>query len=109
MIVGIILHHLVEIQPVAPLARHGHAYQPLCVGGHEVNVSRGGETGRADAVALVFAILIVGHHNNLASRQRSETILDIVKSLFQSGRYFTISGQFWHVILLNTLIPDFPG
>ena len=90
MVVGIGLNHLVQIKPTAPLLRHGHADQSLCMRGHEIHVCQRGESGSAYAVALVLAILIVGNNNNLTARKRGETLLNAIEFLFQIGWYFTI-------------------
>ena len=79
-----------EIEPMAPLRRHGHADESLGVGRHEIHVGCRGETRRADAVSLVLAVLVIRHHDNLAACQCGEAILDSVKLSFQNGAYFTI-------------------
>ncbi len=55
MVVGVVLHHLWELQPSDKGLRHGHADQSLAVSGHKVDVLRGGEFGGADEIALVFS------------------------------------------------------
>ena len=89
VVVGVHLDHLVQIEPMAPLRRHGHADESLGVGRHEIHVGGRGETRRADAVSLVLAVLVIRHHDDLAACQRGEAILDCVKLSFQNGAYFT--------------------
>ena len=89
VVVGVRLDHLMQIEPMAPVRRHGHADEPLGVGRHEIHVGGRGETRRADAVSLVLAVLVIRHHDDLAACERGEAILDSVKLLFQNGAYFT--------------------
>ena len=69
MVVGVVLDHLGKLQLPDEGLRHGHADQALAVGGHKVDVFRGGKLGGADEVALVFPVRIVRHQNEPALLQ----------------------------------------
>lgn len=73
MIVRIVLDHLVQVEFLGIFSRHGHADEPFAVRSHEVDIFRGGEFRRADEVAFVLAIRVVGDENDLA-------VLEIFKS-----------------------------
>ena len=88
VIIRVRLDHLVQIELAAPFPGHRHANQALCMRRHEVYVRGGGESRRADTVAFVFAILIIGDNNNLTARERGETFLNTIEFLFQNSRIF---------------------
>ena len=79
VVVGVVLDHLGEAKLSDVLLRHGHADEALAVGGHEVDVLGGGELRRADEVALILPIGIVGDQNELALPQVLQGLLDGVK------------------------------
>ena len=60
VVVGVVRDHLGKLQLLDVRRRHGHADEPLGVGGHEVDVLRGGELGGADEVPLVLPVRVVG-------------------------------------------------
>ena len=51
--------HLLQAQPGGDSVAHGRADEAFGVGGHEVDVLRGGELGGADHVALVLPVRVV--------------------------------------------------
>ena len=69
VVVGVVLHHLGELQLADKGLRHGHTDQALAVGGHEVDVLRGGKLGGADEIALVFTVRVVCDQNDLPLSQ----------------------------------------
>ena len=54
----------------------GEADQAAPVQGHEVDHLGRGQLGRADEVALVLAVLVVGHDDDLAVAQVVDRLLD---------------------------------
>ena len=66
VVVGVLRDHRRKAEPVAELARHGHADEAAAVDGHEVDVLGRGELARTDEVAFVFTIGIVGDEDDLA-------------------------------------------
>jgi hypothetical protein len=74
MIVCILAYHLRQIEFLAPLPAHRHAYKPASILRHEIDIFTRGELGGADAVAFVFAVGIVCNENYLATPQRFKTI-----------------------------------
>ena len=60
VVVGVVRDHLGKLQLLDVRRRHGHADEPLGVGGHEVDVLRGGELGGADEVPLILPVRVVG-------------------------------------------------
>ena len=79
VVVRILLHHLRQVEPFAPGARHRHADEAPRVGRHEVDVLGRRELGGADAVALVLTVLVVRDHDDLATPQRGEAFFDGIK------------------------------
>ena len=69
VVVGVVLHHLGELQLADKSLRHGHTDQALAVGGHEVDVLRGGKLGGADEIAFVFTVGVVCDQNDLPLSQ----------------------------------------
>ena len=69
MVVGVVLHHLGELQLADKGLRHGHTDQALAVGGHEVDVLRGGKLGGADEIAFVFTVGVICDQNDLSLSQ----------------------------------------
>ena len=61
--VGVAIHHQGQIQNVEALALHGEANQPPGLGGHEVDLFRGGELGGTDQIPLVLPVFIVDNDN----------------------------------------------
>ena len=57
--VGVAIHHQRQIEPIQPLPLHRQADQTPRLGGHEVDLLRGGELGGADHIAFVFPVFIV--------------------------------------------------
>ena len=75
-LLGVALGHLRKAQLVAPLAGEREADEPAPVQGHEVDHLGRGELGRTDEVALVLAVLVVGHDDDLAVPQVVDRLLD---------------------------------
>ena len=69
VVVGVVLHHLGELQLADKSLRHGHTDQALAVGGHEVDVLRGGKLGGADEIAFVFTVGVICDQNDLSLSQ----------------------------------------
>ena len=63
VVVGVVGDHLRELQFAHVLLRHGHTNQPFGVDRHKVDVFERGELRRANQIALVFAVGVVGNHN----------------------------------------------
>ena len=78
--VGVAIHHQRQIEGIEPLTLHRQADQAPCLDGHEVDLLGRGELGRADQVALVFAVLVVDHHDRLAVADRRQGIGDRVET-----------------------------
>ena len=53
---GIVLHHQRQIEPLGHLGQNRHAELTPPVGNHEIDYLRGHFFGRADEIALVFAV-----------------------------------------------------
>ena len=79
VIVRVLGDHLGNLQLLHKLRRHGHTDEALAVGGHKVDVFRGGELGRADKVALVLPVRVVGDQNDLARPQVGQGLLHRVE------------------------------
>ena len=75
VVIGIHLHHLLQAQPVGDLLAHWGADQPLGLHGHEVDVLRGGELGRADQVPLVLPVRVVNGDDQAAGAKLLQSLL----------------------------------
>src|SRR3989442_15172700 len=62
---GVVLRHLREPEGLAALGRERQADQPAPLRRHEIDHLRGDLLGRADQVALVLAVLVVRHDDEL--------------------------------------------
>jgi len=69
VVVGVPGDHLGELELLDVPIGHGHADEALAVGGHEVDVLRGGKLCRADEVPLVLPVGVVGAEDHLALAQ----------------------------------------
>ena len=69
VVVGVVGDHLGEAQAAAQLCAHRHADEPLSHARHEVHVLRRRELRGADEIALVLAIGVVGHQDDLSRAQ----------------------------------------
>ena len=78
--VGVAVHHQGQIQLIEPLPFHGQADQAPGFGGHEIDLLRGGELSGADQIALVFAILVIHHHDHFAIADRGQTVRDGIEA-----------------------------
>ena len=58
-----------QAQGIHALRCHGHADESAGVGGHEVDVLRGGKLPGADEVGFVFAVRVVRHQDEAAHAQ----------------------------------------
>ena len=79
VVVRVLGDHLGNLQLLHKLRRHGHTDEALAVGGHKVDVFRGGELGRADKVALVLPVRVIGDQNDLARPQVGQGLLHRVE------------------------------
>ena len=75
-LLGVPLGHLGQAELVAALAGQGQADQSPPVQGHEVDHLGRGELRGTDEIALVLAILVVGHDDDLAVPQIVDRLLD---------------------------------
>ena len=75
-LLGVPLGHLRQAELVAALAGERQADQAAAVQRHEVDHLGRGQLGRADEVALVLAVLVVGHDDDLAVAQVVDGLLD---------------------------------
>ena len=64
MVVRVLGDHLRKVKLTREGGRHRHADEAARVRCHEVDVLRRGEFGRADKIALVFALLVVRDDDN---------------------------------------------
>src|SRR5690606_30454234 len=65
---GVVVHHLREVQPVQFVALHGGADQAAALAHHERDDLLGRHLGGDDEVALVLAVLVVDDHDGPAGR-----------------------------------------
>ena len=79
VVIGVGAHHLGDVQPLHVFLRHGHTDQPLAVGGHKVDVLRGGELGGADEIPFVFPVRVVCHQDDFSLAQIVQSFLDCVE------------------------------
>ena len=68
--------HEREVEVLDPLGRERHADQPGGVGQEEGDLLGGDGVGRHDQVALVLAVLVVDHDDDLAPADRRDGLLD---------------------------------
>src|SRR6185437_6881128 len=80
------LGHLREAQLVAPLAGERQADEAAAVQRHEVDEVGRHHLGRADEVALVLAILVIGHDDDLAVAQVVDGLLDGAEGAHEAPR-----------------------
>ena len=90
VVVRVLLHHLGQTQLPHIVLGHGHTDQPFAVGGHEVDVLRGGKLRRADEVPFVLSFRVIGDQDQLALSQilqgfRNGIELDHVLVLLKSA------------------------
>ncbi len=78
VVVGVVAHHLAQVQLRRLLLRDGHADQSARLARHQVHVLSGGELGRADHVAFVFAVGIIGAQDNAPRAQLVERFLNAI-------------------------------
>ena len=81
VVVGVLRDHRGEAEPVAQVARHGHADEAPAVDGHEVDVVGRGEFARADEVAFVFSVLVVGDEDDLAGAKVFERLFNGIERM----------------------------
>ena len=62
VVVGIVRDHLGQSQFLCQFPAHGHAYQPLGIRCHEVNILRSGIFCCTDNVPLVLAVRVIHHY-----------------------------------------------
>ena len=77
--VGVAIHHQGQIQNVKAFALHGKANQPPGLGGHEVDLFRGGELGPADQIPFVFAIFVVDNDYRFTITNRRKGVSNWIK------------------------------
>ena len=65
---GIVFDDRRQVQPVGHLGQDGHAKLPPPVGDHEIDDFGRDPLGRADEIALVFAVLVVHRDDDAAGR-----------------------------------------
>ena len=70
VVVGVVRHHLRQLQLAHVLLAHGHADEALRVACHEVDVLGRGVLRGADEVALVLAVGVVDDEDHLARLER---------------------------------------
>jgi hypothetical protein len=75
---GIAINHHVESKGCEAFCAHRDADEASAVGCHEINGGRGGELGRHNEIAFVFAVLVIYDDDDFA-------VLDVLDSLF-NGR-----------------------
>ena len=75
-LLGVPLGHLGQAELVAALAGERQADQAPAVQGHEVDHLGRDQLGRADEIALVLAVLVVGDDDDLAVAQVVDRLLD---------------------------------
>ena len=76
MVVCVLGDHLGELEPPRILRRHGHTDQSLSVSGHEIDILRRGELGRADQIPLVLPVWIVCTQDQMPLPQLLQGILN---------------------------------
>ena len=69
VVVGVVGHHGVELQAGGDLGAHRHADEALRLARHEVDVGLRGILRGADEVALVLAVGVVHHDDDVAGAQ----------------------------------------
>ena len=77
--VGVAIHHQGQIQRVESFALHRQADQAPRFGGHEVDLFRGGELGRADQIPFVLPVFVIHHHDRFAIADRGQRVGDGIK------------------------------
>ena len=76
VVVGVPGDHLGELELPDVLIGHGHADEPLAMGGHEVHVFRGGKLRSANEVPLVLPVGVVGAEDHFALAQVLQGLFD---------------------------------
>jgi len=69
---GVGRHHHREVEPPGHVGQDRHADLAAALANHEVHHLGGGGVGRADEVAFVLAILVVGHDHHLPAGDRGD-------------------------------------
>ena len=98
MVVRVLLDHLGQAQLPDIVLGHGHADEPLAVGGHEVDVLRGGKLRRADEVPFVLSFRVIGDQDQLALSQILQSLrngieLDHILVLLKSAAGQQVPGD----------------
>ncbi len=73
---GVLALHLLETQLVAPLVRQGETHPAASVGDHEIDHLGGDQLCRADQVALVLPVLVIGDDDEFAVPEVFDGLLD---------------------------------
>ena len=76
---GVVVGHRAQVQLVGALGGEREADEPAAVGGHEVDGLGGDVRGRADQVAFVLAVLVVGHDDHPPLADVLDGVLDTVE------------------------------
>ena len=76
VVIRVLGHHLVGIQPVSDLLAHGHTDQSLAVCRHKIDVFRRGVFPGADEISFILAVRIICHQNDLSFLQACERFFD---------------------------------
>ena len=88
-LLGVALGHLGQAELVATLAGQSQADQPAPVQGHEVDHLGRRKLRGTDEIALVLAILVIGHDDDLAVAQIVDRLLDGPESGHGSQKCWT--------------------
>ena len=64
--VSVAIHHQGQLERIEALPFHRQADQAARFGGHEVDLFRCGELGRADQIAFIFTVFVIHHHHHFA-------------------------------------------
>ena len=68
--IGVAMHHQGQLEGIEAFPLHGEANQAPGLGGHEIDLLRGGELGRTDQIPFVFSVFVIHHHHHLAIADR---------------------------------------
>ena len=84
MVVGVDLHHLLQLEPVGQLLTHGGADKALGMHGHKIDVLCGGKLGGADHVSLIFPVRVVDGDDDAARPQFLQRLFDCTEQFFHN-------------------------